>query len=538
MSSSQSAKYSGKPNPGDQGSSMKPDDRRQRQQSSIADGPKLPNPPIEDPSYLKGQGSKKWKADNPGESSAKTPPFLPILGLTKADSGSHLNSGQLGQNNETIVVVDHFGNRHVVPHGCQGFEEQPSNPGNYQFGKLSGWCPCGGRKVIRDLKDAHQKELERRDRKKISTEEETANERNVLLGKINSLEQTINGLHLVIQQAQLAGAQDTSQGVWISDDEGELARALKKLNTDIRNWAKTYCCSTLHHLKNHEAKELIDHWVTVADIGQEEITGLSKNFIIIVLTALLSKDIFVKTFGNPAFFLDFEMAYNEINKDQMATTVQTHEDNDREREGNQKHAKNAPDVAHTMVVYSSLLAKIHETLHPIEGHQWRAQTFRLLFPKPAEPEPFARLNTAYWIQRASAAFTEAFIDSPARYLLFPADSTSARPNRLGALENLYFRAGELSTSIQRYLPKVEIKDPTILLGHSFSVRDPFLEAHRLHGLEDDDDDRHDGRRISLVLNPAICISGNDDGEGYDTTQRVLVRSCVLLDGWANLMAES
>lgn len=128
----------------------------------------------------------------------------------------------------------------------------------------------------------------------------------------------------------------------------------------------------------------------------------------------------------------------------------------------------------------------------------------------------------------------AFVQGPARHHLRELerpDPNAHKPKYLETLENLYFRAGELSTMIQRYLPKICITDTAELLGQPFSVRGGYTEAHRSYGLEEDDE-RLDGSSITLVLNPVIGLSGNDDGEGYENLPRALMRSCVLVGDWA------
>jgi hypothetical protein len=96
------------------------------------------------------------------------------------------------------------------------------------------------------------------------------------------------------------------------------------------------------------------------------------------------------------------------------------------------------------------------------------------------------------------------------------------------LMSIYRQAGKLSNDLQTQLTDLEVQDQATMVGQAFSARVGTMEAHRIHRLIDDDDISADGREVSLVLNPVVRISGNDDGEGYGRNFRILVKACVVL----------
>ncbi len=158
------------------------------------------------------------------------------------------------------------------------------------------------------------------------------------------------------------------------------------------------------------------------------------------------------------------------------------------------------------------------------------------------------------IEKASIAFARDFASGPARHLFKPLSSASPYSNktteedrkpdadgdslareeedRLRRLARLYYVAGQTSGSLQAQLPLIEYIPQAEFLGERFQVSNPKTEAHRLHGLADATDRMMDGSPVALALNPLVRISGNGDGEGYGENRRVLVRTCVVLNAWA------
>ncbi|KAJ4185165.1 hypothetical protein NW755_008608 [Fusarium falciforme] len=406
--------------------------------------------------------------------------------------------------------------------GIRGQNQRPSKPPTQETTGYSSWpsipCPCGGKKTIRELKESYENELDRRDAEKACMKADMEKEREEQLQVISTMKSTIQGLRLVIREAQLAGIQQSSQASWTSEDESRLADTLGDLNINVSRWVNKYHGGVLQSLGKDEETEILDSWATVTDLVQhgtphwlfDPAQPATERIFTVILTALVSRDLFMKTFGNPFFFLAFDAANNDQGEGQSTATK----------------ILDKQDTCHMLV------DRILRNASPKEAHEWRAQAFRHLFPKAAEAQPGVLDATLSSLELASASLANAFVEGPARHLLRTLDQDMEKSECIKSLKDLYYCAGELSTTMQRCLPEVSVVDPKKLIHQPFSVYERSTEAHRAYGLIDDDDEKLDGKGISLVMNPTIRLWGNDDGEGYET-DRVLVKSCVMLDGWAD-----
>jgi len=165
-----------------------------------------------------------------------------------------------------------------------------------------------------------------------------------------------------------------------------------------------------------------------------------------------------------------------------------------------------------------------------QANRWRADFFRTVFPKKRTVQaPLALENTTAAIKLAGRSFAERFVKGAARHLL----KIQSHPSLIDSLASLYVRAGELSTGLHTQLPELDVRNQNSALGLPFYVRDCSMEAHRLHQLLHDTDTSVDGRIISLVLNPLVQITGNDDGEGYGERARILAKACVWMRDWVD-----
>lgn len=61
----------------------------------------------------------------------------------------------------------------------------------------------------------------------------------------------------------------------------------------------------------------------------------------------------------------------------------------------------------------------------------------------------------------------------------------------------------------------------------FNATSSVMSAHRLHKL-DEDDTRLDGKKVLLVVQPAVLAFGDENGESYDQS-KVWARANVLVD---------
>jgi len=99
--------------------------------------------------------------------------------------------------------------------------------------------------------------------------------------------------------------------------------------------------------------------------------------------------------------------------------------------------------------------------------------------------------------------------------------------RTDELEKIVRQVVFLCTRLGTQRTKFKLEPSRRLLEEEFKVSSDIMEAHRLHKLGYDDT-RLDGSRIGIVVHPAICAWGDNDGENYDSS-RVLSRAVVWLE---------
>jgi hypothetical protein len=99
--------------------------------------------------------------------------------------------------------------------------------------------------------------------------------------------------------------------------------------------------------------------------------------------------------------------------------------------------------------------------------------------------------------------------------------------RTDELEMIVRQVVLLCTKLGTQRTNFKLETSRRLLENEFRVSSDIMEAHRLHKLGYDDT-RLDGSKIGIVVHPAICAWGDNDGENYDSS-RVLSRAVVWLE---------
>lgn len=119
----------------------------------------------------------------------------------------------------------------------------------------------------------------------------------------------------------------------------------------------------------------------------------------------------------------------------------------------------------------------------------------------------------------------------ARLLLKPLEFNEEKADRARRLREILMTAAALAASLwtQRSSPCCmnirEIMSKDML----FNIRSPVLQAHPLHRLDDDDND-YDGKRVLMVVKPALLAFNEDDSEGLEGGgYRVLAKAVCLLE---------
>jgi hypothetical protein len=85
----------------------------------------------------------------------------------------------------------------------------------------------------------------------------------------------------------------------------------------------------------------------------------------------------------------------------------------------------------------------------------------------------------------------------------------------GSLFSIFVDAGELAMQLWSQRPGIVFRSMQELAQERFAVTSDIMQAHPLHKLDDPDDSRLDGRRMVLVVHPAVLRTGTHDAENYD-----------------------
>ena len=96
------------------------------------------------------------------------------------------------------------------------------------------------------------------------------------------------------------------------------------------------------------------------------------------------------------------------------------------------------------------------------------------------------------------------------------------------LVKLFEDAGRMAMRLWTQRTEIRCWYLADLRKEAFAVDSTLMQAHNLHKLDDPKDHRMDGKRIKLVVHPAVLRYGSHDGEDYDRSQ-VWAKAIVWLD---------
>ncbi|KAL2862594.1 uncharacterized protein BJX67DRAFT_295736 [Aspergillus lucknowensis] len=323
-------------------------------------------------------------------------------------------------------------------------------------------------------------------------------------GSIQSLQSSLaemRGQYQELQAIVLARQEEALQSMTVNKGyapkEDRLIRDdLLSLGEKMRNWARKYGMLSFAQLEREagSGKELIINNLS-GYCAHHDLDALAKELPIspdripaLLLQCLLAKDIFGGMFTDPFF------AFTRI-------------------EGN---STRNPPTSEEMQILLDAMTQVDES----EAHIWRSQTLRNLSDGP-EVSLQARIKTL------CPKIVARFLSGPARGLLKPAAANSSDADQcVQELQSLYHGAAQLALSLWMQRASMACQD---LQGLSFfTVDSPIMSAHRLHHL-DEEDTALDGKKVLLVVQPAIIAYGSENAEHYDR-YKVWAPAVVLVEG--------
>ncbi|KAK7535589.1 hypothetical protein IWX49DRAFT_593936 [Phyllosticta citricarpa] len=298
-----------------------------------------------------------------------------------------------------------------------------------------------------------------------------------------------------LRTIQLQALKQVQSG-WTAVEDSKVRDAAENLQTKIRAWAKKYSAPSLREPLEKFGVNLtrfLQHLEPLAGFsGWESLVDFKHPFLIVV--ALLSEHLRVNLFGNPFHLVSFNGDYGAFSN----------------------------DGSHLNSVYEKLLKD-----NVPRAQEFRNQLLRIYFPKsqlgqvgldsslihPEVPHKVYRditMNFCNWFAS-----------------LLSLDEQTVQPCYEELLQ-IVLEAGTLNSHLVTQRTLYIWQSAAQFLGQGFTVSSPYVKADRLNRLNDEEDDKCDGKPIRIILGLVLSAYGNNDGEDYDK-YRVLTKASVWID---------
>ncbi|KAI9675986.1 MAG: hypothetical protein M1822_008372 [Bathelium mastoideum] len=292
---------------------------------------------------------------------------------------------------------------------------------------------------------------------------------------------------------------------WMPQSNDEIRWKLKDMQNKVKTWCKRYAIVSLRSDLDKPGEDSVEALVK----GLEMLNGLQidrlRTSIIgdkpwVVLQAWLTGLLYDRPFKNPFFCLEFRQSKLNQGDDAAAATATRSDELQR--------------------LYKEL-----QTLDQGEACNWRAQTLRLLEPRPTSSINKAVITDANSrMEKARERFAHQCVETvfSSTENILAKDAISENAYR--ELMSIIIQSIQISCSlqVQKRNLKVKAKDE---LPIEFSYEDPLLEAHQLHNKALNDDPKAlDGKPILLVAHPAVVSEG--DGSGYNYSAFTVLKKAI------------
>ncbi|KAE8342567.1 hypothetical protein BDV24DRAFT_162458 [Aspergillus arachidicola] len=292
---------------------------------------------------------------------------------------------------------------------------------------------------------------------------------------------------IVVAHQEHALQSMASNNGWAPKEDRVVRDELLKLDGKIRSWARSYSVKSLTDLDNIQDNEKDKVIQELGEYCREQdwaslMCKVSFSFDkvpVILLQALLAKDVFGRMFVDPFF------AFEKVGDD-----------------------NSLPEPAALDRLYKYMI-QVHEA----EAHTWRSQTIRIL-STATDPHTKTKPILQERIEELSSGLVTNFLGSSACTLLRSLDTDHAKKMNQ-ELQSLYAAAAHLALSLW--------SQPTLMVCRNqqhlpdFAIASPMMIAHRLHHL-DEEDSRLDGKQVLLVIRPVVLAFGTVNAEHYDLSK--------------------
>ncbi|KAL1622996.1 hypothetical protein SLS56_008473 [Neofusicoccum ribis] len=297
----------------------------------------------------------------------------------------------------------------------------------------------------------------------------------------NELQKSLESLEISksdFRQAQRAVSRQSKPG-WNPEEDGKLRGAIEELFRAVRTWSKAYAVSSFEKFQSSskESQSAFFSSMKVADISDvKSLLRLKHPFL--VLAAYLSNHILCNILFGPFF------------------------------------AFNNPPSFHTQLSYGVMLDHTFQDM------------FSDAYQRNVTVNP--KLINEQSLHRILHDLTLAFVNGPTSLLMRDV-GVDENYKRQSDLWKLLARATSVNALLQSQRLYFEWWSPTNFLETDFEVSSEFLKPDISLMLEDDEDDTHDGKPISIVISPCVVVYGDNTGSKYEES-RVLARAVVCVHG--------
>ncbi|KAK2755734.1 hypothetical protein FQN54_005884 [Arachnomyces sp. PD_36] len=322
--------------------------------------------------------------------------------------------------------------------------------------------------------------------------------------KIDALRDQLEEQGKQLRIAQQVSFRSMENGKWVTREDSTIRSDLAKFESELRSWARKFASPDLSTFEQASADwqeqltyALVDS-VRAKDprtpclIYEDRFKGKAPQLLI---HAMLASFIMKKVYKNPFFFFQYETATLEgvpLNN------------------GLSPHRENG---------FGKSLDALYREMMRVNApgaHLWRSETLRLLntangCEQSASPQPIKSRITEMR-KRMSERLASEFLRGPVGLLLRPNLTYEEGCMVTNQLTNIIFNAGENSMNL--WMQRTNMVMFELRNCGKFNLNNPFMTAHRLHQL-DDDDHRLDGKPIIAVIQPGVVAFGDNDGENYE-----------------------
>ncbi|KAL0262746.1 hypothetical protein SLS55_001718 [Diplodia seriata] len=347
-------------------------------------------------------------------------------------------------------------------------------------------------KKERSEKAAVEEEMQKTKKKNLALENQNA----LLDHELKKVQDKLDFTVVDLRKAQLNSFKQAQTG-WFVQEDAEIHHTISQLYKDVRMWAKAYGVKSLeaHRKLFFDANKYLSQSISKVAFFNSWDEFFTFKHPFLILAALVS-DI-LSTYIFEDYFWIFR------------------------NPGDPKdHGERADALRDT---FSQLRKN-----NAVDAHTWRALLFRTVFPEPENSK------LTIWGEFPMDSYAK-LVDHFTGYISHGAASAFLR--EMGQdekqkcdleLQYLIHRAIVLFSRLKIQRADYVWNEPFPSLRTDFDVHSPKMAADRLVRLDDEEDESCNGKKIKIVVSPAVQKFGDSNGENFENG-RFINKAVVFLE---------